>query len=29
MHDGEFRIIAHLNGTPGRMRVDERGYAVR
>ena len=29
MHDGEWRIVNHLNGTPGRMRVDERGYAVR
>jgi hypothetical protein len=29
MHDGEHRIIAHLNGTPGRLRVDAGGYAVR
>jgi hypothetical protein len=29
MHDGEHRILAHLNGTPARLRVDSGGYAVR
>jgi hypothetical protein len=29
MHDGEWRIVNHLNGTPGRLRVDAGGYAVR
>jgi hypothetical protein len=29
MHDAEARILAHLNGTPGRLRVDASGYAIR
>jgi hypothetical protein len=29
MHDGEWRIIHHLNGTPARLRVDSAGYAIR
>jgi hypothetical protein len=29
MHDGEHRILAHLNGTPARLRVDSGGYAIR
>jgi hypothetical protein len=29
MHDGEWRIIHHLNGTPARLRVDSGGYAIR
>jgi hypothetical protein len=29
MHDGEWRIIHHLSGTPARLRVDSGGYAIR